>query len=42
MDDMTKNFVTECLIKVHTFFNQCTESQLDGWLKFTTKNTYGV
>ena len=41
MDDITENFVTECLIKVQTFFESiCGKSQLDGWIKFT-KNTYG-
>ena len=31
MDDITENFVTECLIKVQPFMNQYAEkSQLDG------------
>ena len=41
-DDITENFVTECLIKVTTFLNQCEEKgPLDGWIQFT-KNTYVV
>ena len=37
-DDITENFVTECLIKVQTFLNEYAEkSQLDGWIKFTNK-----
>ena len=45
MDDITENFVTECLIKskYKPFLNQCVEkSQLNVLLKFTKKNTYGV
>ena len=38
MDDITENFVTECLIKVQTFSEPiCGKSQLDGWIKFTKK-----
>ena len=37
-DDITGNFVTECWIKVQTFFDQCAEkSQLDGLIKYTKK-----
>ena len=39
MDDF-ENFVTECLIKVQTFFESICDkkkSQLDGLLKFTKK-----
>ena len=43
MDDITESFVTECLIKVQTFFESIRgKNELDGWIKFTTKNTYGV
>ena len=39
MVDITKNFVTECLLKVQTFFNQYAEKcsagkwYMDGWIK---------
>ena len=39
-DGITKNFVTEFLIKVKTFFESiCVQNQLNGWIKFT-KNIY--
>ena len=43
MDDINDNFVTECLIKVQTFFFEsiCGKGRLDGWIKLTEKN-YGV
>ena len=42
MDDITGIFVTECLVKVQTFLNQCAEKgQLGGYIKFT-KRTSGV
>ena len=38
MGDITENFVTECLIKVQTFFESIYgKSQLNGWIKFTKK-----
>ena len=37
-DNITENFVTECLIKVQTVFESiCGKSQQDRWIKFTTK-----
>ena len=39
MDDITKHFVTECLLKVQTFLNQYAEKgsagkwYMDGWIK---------
>ena len=39
MVDITKNFVTECLLKVQTFLNQYAEKSsdgkwyMDGWIK---------
>ena len=39
MVDITKNFVTECLLKVQTFLNQYSEKYsarkwyMDGWIK---------
>ena len=39
MVDITKNFVTECLLKVQTFLNQYAEKcsavkwYIDGWIK---------
>ena len=39
MDDITRNFVTECLIKVQTLFNQCAEKKSAGWIdKIYQKN----
>ena len=42
-DDITENFVTECLIKVQTFFESiCGNSQLDGWIIFKKKYVWTV
>ena len=43
MDDITENFVTECLIKVQTFFESICGKKSAGWMdKIYKKNTYGV
>ena len=31
-DDITENFVTECLIKVKTFFESIAEKKSAGWM----------
>ena len=37
-DDITEHLVTECSIKVQTFFeSMCGKSQLDRWLNFKKK-----
>ena len=41
MDDITQNFVTECLAKEKPFLNQCADKNsagklyMDGWIKNT-------
>ena len=42
MVDITENFVTECLLKVQTFFeSMCRKTfswkYMDGWIKLTKK-----
>ena len=42
MDDITGNFVTECLIKVQTFFESMCGKKSAGWMDKIYKKTYRV
>ena len=43
MDDITGNFVTECLIKVHTFFESMCGKKSAGWIdKLYKKNFWSI
>ena len=42
MDDITRNFLTECLIKVQTFFESMCGKKSAGWIDKIYKITIGV